>query len=677
MTRLIFFHLLIVTLFGYGNLFGLDYLISPQVYNPVDQVKQMQSNLPGSFFATMDDHRQIDVYNSDGVLVLSWHDPDPDIEINPDNGSKAYLKKINAFRLFPRSKKFIAATSRGNRLSVVDYNGRVLKKGTVGKNIQQIYISPDESRFLIVPNEHYALLTDNTFRTLKKIPVQGIKDVSFSGDSRFMVFAEDAVNSGNGWKASMRLFTRDGAYVRDIENDRPGQIVDTPDGPVEGREYYPASVTFSPDGKHIAYYGQSGRDIRVVSTRDKKIYQFRAEKMLPYYPLSFSRDGEHLAVVTEGYSGTLDYYTLKGEKERSVPLRKEEGKAQWYYFHRYACYLPSQERVALVEEDSSYYNHGTEPARIKIIDRDGRGLRINGNNPLREITDIRIKPDGSEIAVQRKNGDLPSLIIDTENSEISELNGSVMYDTKGNRAVSQWIMTGPEGRKRKSNIMQYTIGSKSFRVAGGGLLLPNHYVAQPGDYASTKTNWVLFNDNGEALRKIYPGYEYEHGDDFSPDMKMVLYRADLRRFSDNRRIKFFFDKHLVDLGRFNPSGTKVITGLEFGELMIWKLDGSHGPHIKGHVCRAVGAGMTRDDRIMVSAGRDNRIIIRNLQSGTVAYMYFFRGNKYLIYTNTGRYDFNGDSRHLVDLSRDGKVVTGDHRNARVRNLLHKVIRGEI
>lgn len=241
--------------------------------------------------------------------------------------------------------------------------------------------------------------------------------------------------------------------------------------------------------------------------------------------------------------------------------------------------------------------------------------------------------------------------------------------------ISKWIMTGPEGKRKNSNIMEYTIGSKKFNIAGGGTILPDHHVAQNPGHGYTSSHWILYNDKGEALKKINHEWVWEHGHDMSPDMKTVLYKAELRNFSDGKKIKFFFDRHLTGIGRFNPSGTKVITGLEHGEMIIWDITGKPGGHLKGHSSMVTGMGMTSDDNILVSVAPDNRIIIRNFKTGTVALMYFFNDNSYLIYTDKGEYDFTGNNQHLIELSSNGEIVTDKYKNARVKKLLNKVVAG--
>lgn len=678
----LFFMLIMLLPFCSSTLTASDYIIAPQIINPEGNIKIMQASYSGDFFAVMDDSKNINIYNKDGMLILSWYDPDPEIEGNPKNGTKEYLKKINTFRLFPQSKKFLAAGSMGNMLYAVDYNGKILQKIKIGKSIQKIFISPDESRFLIVPYDwqsSYFLITDSSFKVIKKIPSKGVHDAVFSDDGRHLVVSEDPIESKDGWKASMRLFTSDGAYIRDIENDRPGRIVTTPEGPAESKQAFARSVIFLPDGKQVAYIGEigwsNGREIRVSSIDGKKTYQFPVKNMFASSVPSVAKGGKYIAVITSGYEGSVDYYTFEGKIDSSVPLRDLSGEARYYYYHHHAVYLQSSGNTAMVESGSDPQKHGTEALRIKVINSKGKELRAFGNSPFGELTDIRISHDGSEIAIQRKNGDLPSLLINTSKGSVEEIEGSIRYDAKGRRAVSRWIMTGPEGRQKKSDIMEFKIGSKKFTIAGEGTILPDHHVAKnPPPFSDS--HWILFNDKGEAVRKVLHDWWWEHGHDMSPDMKTVLYKAELRNMSDGKKLKFFFDRHLIGIGRFNPSGTKVITGLQHGEMIIWDMTGKPGDHLKGHSMRVSGMGMTSDDNVLVSAAPDNRIIIRNFKTDTAALMYFFKDNSYLIYTNKGEYDYTGNNQHLIELSRNGEIVTDKYRNARVKNLLKNIISGK-
>ncbi|HPR38816.1 MAG TPA: WD40 repeat domain-containing protein [Spirochaetota bacterium] len=677
-----FFILFMLIHFAGSALMASDYVIAPQIINPEGNIKMMQASYSGDFFAVMDENKNIDIFNKEGILVLSWHDPEPEIERNKKTGSKEYLKTINTFRLFPESKKFLAAASRGNILFLVDYNGKILQKIKIAKNIQKIFISPDESRFIIVPydwQKSYFLLTDSSFKVIKKISSEGVYDAVFSEDGKHLVVSEDPIETKEGWKATMRLFTSDGAYIRDIENDRPGRIVTAPEGAVEAKQAFARSVIFLPDGKRVAYIGKigwsDGGEIRVSSIDGKKTYQFPVKNMFAFSVPSLARGGKYIAVITSGYEGSVDYYTFEGKLNSSVALRDLSGEDRYYYSHNYAVYLPSSGNCAMLEEDSSYRKHGTDKIRVKVVNSKGDAAGIAGNNPLREFTDIRISHDGSEIALQRENGDIPSLLINTLNGRVEEIEGSVRYDSRGRRMISKWIMTGPEGNRKNSNIMEYTIGSKKFNIAGGGTILPDHHVAQHPGHGYTSSHWILYNDKGEALKKINHEWVWEHGHDMSPDMKTVLYKAELRNFSDGKKIKFFFDRHLTGIGRFNPSGTKVITGLEHGEMIIWDMTGKPGGHLKGHSSMVTGMGMTSDDNILVSVAPDNRIIIRNFKTGIVALMYFFKDNSYLIYTDKGEYDYTGNNQHLIELSSNGEIVTDKYKNARVKNLLHRVVSG--
>lgn len=673
--------LIMLLTFISSTLTASDYIIAPQIINPEGHIRMMQASYSGDFFAVTDDFKNINVYNKDGMLILSWYDPDPEIESNPKNGTREYLKKINTFRLFPKSKKFLAATSMGNILSVIDYNGKILQKIKIGKSIQRIFISPDESRFLIVPYDwqsSYFLITDSSFKVIKKIPSKGVHDAVFSDDGKHLVVSEDPIESKDGWKASMRLFTSDGAYIRDIENDRPGRAASSPDGPVEAKQVIAVSVIFHPDGKHVAYAGETewrGRPaIRVSSIDGKKVFQFPYENPGSYYPPPLIRNGKYITFITADYKGSTNHYTFDGKLHSSVPLRDAKGADFYYYNHRHAVYLQSSGNTAMVEAGSDPQKHGTEALRIKVIDSKGREIRAFGNVPVGEFTDIRISHDGSEIAIQRKNGDLPSLLINTSKGSVEEIEGSIRYDAKGRRAISRWIMTGPEGRQRKSDIMEFSIGSKKFTIAGEGTILPDHHVAKnPPPFSDS--HWILFNDKGEAVRKVLHDWWWEHGHDMSPDMKTVLYKAELRNMSDGKKLKFFFDRHLIGIGRFNPSGTKVITGLEHGEMIIWDMTGKPGPHLKGHSIKVSGMGMTSDDAVLVSAAPDNRIIIRNFKTGTSALMYFFQDKSYLIYTDKGEYDYTGNNQHLIELSSNGEIVTDKYKKARVKNLLKNVISG--
>ncbi len=472
----------------------------------------------------------------------------------------------------------------------------------------------------------------------------------------------------------MRLFSSDGEFIRDIENDRPGVIVDTPEGPQTDLKAYPEAVSFHPDSTTFFYYGRFGwysnRDLRVGSVDNKKIFQFPIKNMRPYQRLSFSKDG-NVAVLT---NETMDFYHIDGNNIDSIFFKNPSLDNGTAYSLQLGGFLPSSNNAAVFEHNYYYEKNNAEPYRVKTINLKSQATHINGNSVLKDFTDIRISHDGSEIALERNSGDLPSLLLNTTTGKVTEIEGSVRYDAKGMRAISKWLMTGPPGKQKKSNIMEYTIGSKTFRVAGGGWLLPDHSVAQNPNWWGG-TEWTLFDDQGEAVKKILHDWGYEHGHDFSPDMQNILYKAELRRFSDGKKIGFFFDGHLTGLGRYNPSGTKIMTALATGEINVWGVDGKLQKYLQAHHSMAKGIGITMDDRVMVSVAEDNKIIIRNFSTETTATLHFLKPNEYILFTDKGQFDYTGDNAKKIELVFDGEVVTSKHKQARVKNLLKLVING--
>jgi len=670
-------YLPMIFVFFVSFLYAQDYLVSPQIYNPVGYYKEIQVSYSGEYFGFIDEGITIDLYEKNSIRVLSWSDPEPSIEIEGKNGTKEYLKKINCYKLYPHSKKMLVATSHGDSLVVVDFNGKIQKKVKIAPGIRKIFISPDESRFLIVPydwQEDYILITDSEFNIVKKIKNIGVIDASFSEDGKSLIIVEDPVESLNGWNATMRLFTSDGEFIKDIENDRPGVIVDTPEGPQTDLKAFPESVSFHPDSKTFFYYGRFGwysnRDLRVGSVDNKKIFQFPIKNMRSYQKLYFSKEG-NIGVLT---NETIDFYNNDGIIIDSISLNNPSLDKGSPYSLQLGGFLRSINSAIIYEHNYYHEKNSAEPYRIKIINPKSNIYKINGNSVLKNFTDIRISHDGSEIALERSGGDQPALLLNTITGKVTELEGSVRYDAKGNRANSKWLLTGPQGNQKKSNIMEYTIGNKTFRVAGGGWLLPDHSVAQNPNWWGG-TEWTLFDDQGEAVRKVLHDWGFEHGHDFSPDMQNILYKAELRRFSDGKKIGFFFDGHLTGLGRYNPAGTKIMTALATGEINVWGVNGKLEKHLKAHHSMAKGIGMTMDDRVMVSVAEDNKIIIRNFSTDTLATLYFLKPDEYLIITDKGQFDYTGDNAKKIELVSDGEVVTSKYKQARVKNLLKQVING--
>ncbi|KZT34382.1 WD40 repeat-like protein [Sistotremastrum suecicum HHB10207 ss-3] len=115
---------------------------------------------------------------------------------------------------------------------------------------------------------------------------------------------------------------------------------------------------------------------------------------------------------------------------------------------------------------------------------------------------------------------------------------------------------------------------------------------------------------------------------------------------------------------FSPDGHFLVTGCEFGNLIIWDIDAkeAHGGPLVGHTSGVYGVAFSPDGTAVVSASEDTTIRLWDVQTGTQLGKPL-TGAENLIFSMT----FSHDGKHFATGAMDGIISLWDRTAAEARS----------
>ncbi|MBW4492499.1 MAG: AAA-like domain-containing protein [Oscillatoria princeps RMCB-10] len=392
------------------------------------------------------------------------------------------------------------------------------------------------------------------------------------------------------------------------------------------------SVSFSPDGKHIATASRD-KTARLWDLQGKPVAEFKGHESA-VWGVSFSPDRKYLA--TASADGKARLWDLSGKELAKFSHQGSVGSVS---------FSPDSKRIATASADGT----------AKLWDLSGKQIaEFKANQGV--VLSVSFSPDGKRIATASDDG--KARLWDLSGKLLKEFKAhkgwvwSVSFSPKGDRIATAstdgsarlWDLSGKLLREFKGNqpwVLSVSFSSNGERVAT----------------ASADGTARLWDLDGNQLAK-FQGHGGTVGSvSFSPDGKMLATAsadgtAKLWDIDRKQLAEFKAHRDLVFSVSFSPDGKMLATASADGVAKLWDLKRKLLAEFKGHQGRLWGVSFSPDGKRIATASADGSARLWDL-SGKL--LREFKGHGGWVTSAC----FSPEGDRIATTSLDGKVRLWD------------------
>lgn len=443
----------------------------------------------------------------------------------------------------------------------------------------------------------------------------------------------------SGWNVSVRLWDRQGNWVRDIETEMAKGLS------AEGETPYirtPAALRFSPDGQRIAILDQDGW-VHVRSIQGELLSRFQLKNAIDRPCLIFSADGQALIFPTDD---AIEIYDLKGTpKQRfSVPEPSERSRIE-----NLAASIDGTHFIVSLRYHDAWTRSG-----LKIFDAQGHLQQSLSAQDI-EIESVGLAPDLSRIIFEQKRGEA-SLVYPVSGSSLDFVPASFGYDNQGQEYRYAFdkdrCLQLTHGQVEKE--LKLKFDKNSYFVTPFQQIIQVH----PGS-----EELVFFDFSGNPKQRITidryhtggMGLYEQHG--FSPAGDYLVVETDsnngavhsltLIRLSDGQRLNRIDVGMALSAYAVSPSGELILTGHENGDIQVWSRDGKRLQQFKAHSREVTSLAIDPTQRYVISLSKDKTIKLWDRHKDRTLTMVLFAPEEWFAYDGLGHFDCSAAARERV------------------------------
>ncbi|MBN1499692.1 MAG: hypothetical protein JW982_06045 [Spirochaetes bacterium] len=660
--------------------------------------KSIQSERPvishdGKYFALIGDYK-VRIYDVNGNQTGTFIDPDP--FINPPNEWKFWNPNriISAVAFLPDNKHLAVAVHQ-RKVNIITLTGKIVK--TINVPVQKmsaasggwsyiddiIYFPNGKKIITYESTDTDIIIRDVNYNLLKRINLQHgssaykFTSIKITPDGKYFVTLQNTETpSTDGWNSIMKLYDENGNYIRDLENDKPGNITTT-DGKFKRVFIKPETFNISNDSKYVIYKG-TYFSTTVVDPLGRKIQKYGRE-----YPMTIihkirrteiSTGKQFETWITEDHKIGIHEVAFTGDDKNIIAVDSEniytisfKGEILSTYKNENVKYseddkelsYPFQTSAELINSrTNTVLAYCTSPKNgIIYYDFKGKPLAYLLHDNLEPLK-ISVSHNGEFISFEFEKFK-KSYLFDVRKNKITTENASIYFDNKNREQRISYLKD--ETTRKNTTVLSLNGRSEKYPEYDPKfiVILPNN------QFAETYSGFTLFDSDGEALRR-YPNCSI--GQEIAVDPQLKYYVSPSTSAKYKEIYLFNFDGKIIKkwyLGAFftyaysfSPDGSLIAGGHDkVGYLQVWNTDGKLLHSLSTiHSGQVIGIGMV-NNKYLVSSEEDGNIAITNLETKELLNISLYANEKFIASDSSGRFDCSpGIEERVTASDASGKTV---------------------
>ena len=364
-----------------------------------------------------------------------------------------------------------------------------------------------------------------------------------------------------------------------FQNNRPNVVVASSVVPFSGAAGRENTMTFSPDGKQIAYAWNGGEGntldlyVRLVGGAGEPVRLTKTD-ITEQYP-TYSPDGSQIAFVRE--------FKDHGEIVLIPALGGAELRVARLFSGNYSIsFSPDGKNIAVIDTENSDGNESKQYAVYLVNIETGERRRVTNPAEFAGETTPRFSPDGKSLAFVRisKNQKQDLFVVPTSGGEPRQ----ITFDEKTIHSLT-WSANGQEiyfvsyrGSNQASIWRVPAAGGTPEIISTGGKDITNVAASPNGKTIAFVENtfnsdiWRTTANNPTATKLISSTFN-EYEPQFSPDSSRIIFVADRSKKheiwtadADGKNQRQLTDTpRNVGSPRFSPDGSRIVFYTNDGE----------------------------------------------------------------------------------------------------------------